>query len=268
MFYKSNIVLLLLLSTISTFSYSQDLITDRPDQTESSVTVPKGSLQWESGFWFEKDTKSMNPTNSQIQSLGFNSSLLRYGIFKNIELRFGYNLVQSRILSDISGQWESVSTSTDLEPMYAGAKIKLLNESGIIPELAILGHFSIPRLSTITDSDIASDITLSGSYTLTNSIGFGFNMGSHWSGFGIEYRDWFYSAVLGISHGEKLSSYWEVYGWNYAIALIEGKDVRLDSGITYLLKPNLQLDLSGGIGLSDISPDYFINIGFSWRIPE
>jgi len=72
--------------------------------------------------------------------------------------------------------------------------------------------------------------------------------------------------VLGISHGEKLGSYWEIYGWK--MAWQEKKDVRADAGLTYLVKPNLQLDFSGGIGISDISPDFFINLGFSWRIPE
>lgn len=263
---KSKYIAVIAFSLFFAQLHAQELVTDRPDQTESSVTVPKGSLQWESGFWFEKDTKSMNYLNSQIHSLGINSSLLRYGIFEKIELRLGANLARTHVLDYQSSTLETISLNTNLEPIYTGLKIKLLDESGIIPELAILGHISIPGLSTIKESNITSDITLAASYTLTESIGFGFNMGSHWSGYGVDYQDWFYAAVLGISHGAKLSSYWEVYGWDYAI--IGGKDVRVDAGITHLLKPNLQLDFSGGIGLSQYNPDFFISCGFSWRIPE
>ena len=266
MCYKSKFFLIILLNFLFNAVYSQDLVTDRPDQTESSVTVPKGTLQWESGYWFEKDTKSLSTTNKRIQSLGFNSTLLRYGIFEKIELRLGSDIVKKSVSQDDMGLWLPSSTATNLEPMYLGFKINLLDEKGIIPEIAILGHLSIPMLSTTDEEDIAPDLTLSGSYTLSQSMGFGFNIGSHWSGFGTGYPDIFYSAVLGISHGEKLGSYWEIYGWEYAD--LEQSDLRADAGLTYLVKSNLQLDFSGGIGLSEMSPDFFVNLGFSWRIPE
>lgn len=64
--------------------YSQKLVTDRPDQTESAVTVPLNSLQIETGFLYEgvKETESVFDN----YSIG---ALLRYGILDNIELRFG-----------------------------------------------------------------------------------------------------------------------------------------------------------------------------------
>lgn len=45
-------------------------------------------------------------------------------------------------------------------------------------------------------------------------------------------------------------------------------DLRADFGFTYLVRPNLQLDLSSGLGFSKISPDFFISTGLSWRIPD
>ncbi len=266
MSYKTIFFLILPLNFIFSAAFSQDLVTDRPDQTESSVTVPKGTLQWESGFGFENDTKSLSTENRKIQSLGLNSSLFRYGILEKVELRLGSDIVRKSVSQNDMGLWLPISTSADLEPIYMGLKIKLLDEKGFIPEIAILGHLSIPLLSTTDDKDIIPDLTLAGSYTLTQSMGFGFNIGSHWSGFGTGNPDIFYSAVLGVSHGEKLSSYWEIYGWD--VAWEEKNDVRADAGLTYLVRPNLQLDFSGGIGLSDISPDFFLNLGFSWRIPE
>ena len=41
-------------SLSSSFIFSQDIITDRPDQTESPNTLNKGNLQIESGFLFSK----------------------------------------------------------------------------------------------------------------------------------------------------------------------------------------------------------------------
>jgi hypothetical protein len=46
----------------------------------------------------------------------------------------------------------------------------------------------------------------------------------------------------------------------------EDPDHRMDAGITYLLTPNLQLDASAGMGISEAAPDYFVSIGCTLRI--
>jgi hypothetical protein len=43
---------------------------------------------------------------------------------------------------------------------------------------------------------------------------------------------------------------------------------QLDTGFTFLVLPNFQLDISGGIGISMGSPDNFISMGLSYRIPR
>ena len=61
------------------------IVTDRPDQTESAVTVPHKTLQIESGFtfgWNEKD-------GIETKDLGYNSTLLRWGVLSRLELRLG-----------------------------------------------------------------------------------------------------------------------------------------------------------------------------------
>ncbi|MGC9341360.1 MAG: transporter, partial [Bacteroidales bacterium] len=135
----------------------------------------------------------------------------------------------------------------------------------------------IPSLSLIEDAEnISPDLTLAGSWTLSSNMGIGFNLGFHWPGFGLGNPNFFYSAVIGISHGKKLSTFWEIYGFRHEVledlayyeAGLSTNDFRADLGLTYLLKPNFQLDLSSGLGFSKISPDFFVAIGFSWRIPR
>ena len=58
-----------------------ELNTDRPDFTESSVTVPRGRLQMESGV-----TWSDEPGGSEV--LSGPELLFRYGLFEKTELRF------------------------------------------------------------------------------------------------------------------------------------------------------------------------------------
>ncbi len=57
-----------------------EIVTDRPDVTESSTVVLKGSLQIENGLSWTSD--------HGMQSVDFSESLLRVGILANTELRF------------------------------------------------------------------------------------------------------------------------------------------------------------------------------------
>ena len=62
------------------------MVTDRPDATESAVTVGVGVFQLESGYTFDK------ADGVRIHSLG--EILLRVGVADILELRFGINSYQ------------------------------------------------------------------------------------------------------------------------------------------------------------------------------
>jgi hypothetical protein len=70
-----------------------DLVTDRPDQTESSVTVPHKSLQIETGFVFERFIHD----DYTFDNYGIASTLFRYGLLKNMELRLASNYQYSEL---------------------------------------------------------------------------------------------------------------------------------------------------------------------------
>jgi hypothetical protein len=42
----------------------------------------------------------------------------------------------------------------------------------------------------------------------------------------------------------------------------------LDFGLSFHALNNLSFDASAGVGLTDNSPDFFVNGGFSFRLPE
>ncbi len=70
----------------SGFGFAQELEpiqTDRPDQTETPALTPKGMFQVETGFSVQK-----NDENSQTNLLP--STLWKYGVNENFELRFFY----------------------------------------------------------------------------------------------------------------------------------------------------------------------------------
>ena len=67
-----NLFIILLLSIFNSV-FSQNIITDRPDQTESPNTLNKGNLQIESGYLYLKDRETnskMNQSLKKIKGLG------------------------------------------------------------------------------------------------------------------------------------------------------------------------------------------------------
>lgn len=58
---------------------------------------------------------------------------------------------------------------------------------------------------------------------------------------------------------EKIGAYVEFYGF---APQKDKADCRADGGITYFLKPNIMLDISGGFGVTEKAPEYYVAPGF------
>jgi hypothetical protein len=232
------------------------LITDRPDQTESSTVVPYRSLQVETGFVIEKNETDL----FQQKSYTYNSTLLRYGILENFELRLGFEYLGEEMdLKSI----DSSSSVSGMGPLYTGFKVKIAEEQGWKPEMAFLGGLVLPFSAdeNFKPKHSAANIRFSFAHTLSERFSLGYNAGAEWDG-ETAVPGYFYSLVLGVGVLENLGMFLESYG----LAPEEGKAGHLlDAGFTYLVSPNFQLDLSGGGGLNDVVIDHFLSFGLTYR---
>ncbi|RLD25327.1 MAG: transporter, partial [Bacteroidetes bacterium] len=110
-----------------------EIITDRPDATESPTSVPLGSLQIETGAFYT----SFEENNIKQEVIGYNTTLLRYGILNNLELRLGWNFEEGR--TTINGTKMNDVTS-GFTPLLTGIKINITEEKDWVPTIGFLGH--------------------------------------------------------------------------------------------------------------------------------
>ena len=234
---------------VSYASHGQKIVTDRPDQTESSSTVPKKSLQIESGMLI----KFAEEGDVSLREIAIPTTLFRYGLGKLIEIRVAntyLNIKEKNTSNEISG-------ISDLE---IGAKIQLFKKESSKTEIAFLSHVVLPTgTKEVSFEKLGTINKLSISHVLTDNIGLGYNLGYNY--FGIEDGFLTYSLVLGIAVTERVGMYLEPYG---SVGIFDEHLANFDAGITYLVKDNFQLDFSFGTGINYTMN--YLSAGFSWNI--
>ncbi|MFB3142340.1 MAG: transporter, partial [Acidobacteriota bacterium] len=247
-------------------SPAPELVTDRPDQTESSVVVPPGYVQVETGWSLSRNQEGGIRTNTHA----FPGTLFRFGALDRMELRLDYGGVLWEQTRE-AGQSTDTSGSGD---MGIGAKVYFWEEQGWLPEAALLAGLSLPVGKDSFSSGRADpSFRFSLSHTLSDRLSFGYNLGATWESTLDETNDrdtlslFNYTAVLGIGLTERAGLFVEAFG-DIPFNAQGGPRNSLDGGFTYLMRDNLQIDGFAGVGLSDSADDWFVGLGITARFPR
>ncbi|MFA7273132.1 MAG: transporter [Crocinitomicaceae bacterium] len=234
-----------LICSQSFFGISQEIVTDRPDQTESSSTVPSRSLQVESGIL----VKISETNSSKEQQILLPTNLFRLGLTKELELR---------LLSQFESMQGDFSRANGISDLEVGAKIQLYHKENVGFEAAFITHLVLPTGSSqLTNSTYASISKLSISHGLTENLSLGYNFGYNY--FGQHKGDATYSAALGYSLSDKVGVYIEPYG---QLSCLNTWVSNADGGFTFLIQENMQFDFSFGTGLNHRMN--YLSVGLSW----
>lgn len=244
-----------------------ELVTDRPDQTESSSVVPPGYFQVETGWTFTRNEED-GVVRSHTHELP--GTLLRMGVVSRLELRLGW----------AGGMWEETrleGRKTDAGgagDMDVGAKIYLWEEQAWIPEAAFLAGTTLPIGQDPFSSGRADpSFRISLSHTLSERFSLGYNLGATWetelgqSGDRDTLSLFNYTAVIGVGLTNRVGVFMEAFG-DVPFNASGGPRNSLDGGLTVLLRDNLQLDASVGVGISAAADDWFAGLGVSVRLPR
>lgn len=241
-----------------------ELVTDRPDQTESSTTVPYESIQIETG-WTHSERN-----DDDLETDVFPETLLRYGLAEKLELRFIYaGYVWENDVSTDAGAQDNEGSGD----LAVGFKLKLWDEEDWLPEAAFMSHLTMPAGKAPFSSErYDPDYRLAFAHTLSERLSLAYNLGQVWSteqddaGDRDTRHQFQYTAALGIGLNDELGCFVEFFG-DIPTGDSDGPANYFDGGFTYLVKDNLQLDVSSGVGLSDNADDWFVGAGFSIRSP-
>lgn len=255
--FKIRVLVILITTNIAAQenAINEPLVTDRPDATEASSTVGKGVLQIETGGLYE----SFKENAITSESIVYNTSLIRYGILDNIELRLGWDFVEGR--TKVNNKALSNITS-GFSPLLLGVKIDIAKEQKGMPEIALIGHV-FPLFTASTDyrpETTGVDFRFSLSHTLSEKSSLGYNFGAQWGNDSPEATG-IYTLAYGYSITDKLGFYVELYG-----EIPEDNKARhfWDGGVTYLLNNDIQLDAYTGSGLTK-GQDILLGLGASFR---
>ncbi|MCS1410889.1 MAG: hypothetical protein M2R45_04084 [Verrucomicrobia subdivision 3 bacterium] len=235
----------------------RELKTDRPDATESPVTVDKGHFQLESSFFsFSRDDFG----ETRTESWGVGESNIKYGLTDYMDFQVVFTpYVRETVRT------EGVKTSKeDFSDITIRLKYNLWGNDGGPTAFGLMPVVKIP-----TDTDVSN-----GEWEGGLAIPFSWRVGEKW-GFGSQVQvgrvfdedsgdmefEVSHTAVLGFDLFERVGVYVEyigVAGGHHYFPFFSG-------GMTYGLSDMIQLDAGTLVGLSDQAEDITAFTGISWR---
>lgn len=232
-------------------SEMRDFSIDRPDVTESPISVDAGHFQFEGDLlkWTELDGEQVINIFSGLYKMGLNNN---WDIHLGIEL---YNVY----LDDNEG-------GDNFESGYGNTTIRLKrnlwgNDGNTRTALGMIPYVTLP--TSPLDHDAIFGIGFPFSYSLTEKLGTGaqfqFDFVPNESG---DYKlGYLQTVVLGGVLAGNMDFYIEGMGIFY-----EGSSVyTANGGLIYNVTDNVKVDVATNLGLTDDSPTR-VYIGLSFRI--
>ena len=227
----------------------EPLITDRPGQgTDAPYVLTPGDVQIEIGFLYQDDS------NLDQTVILYPNTLVRVGVLERLEFRASATLFQ-----------QGPREITYVSPITLGAKIDVSENKGLIPKSAVIINFTLPREGPEEVVNLAAhpEIRLLMNHGITPNFSITTNLSASWINVedSVTFPLHSYAASFDLGVTEYITTFAEFYGfWSRS-----DSSHLFNFGSTVLLLPDLQLDLSGGIGLTENAPNYFVSAGFSVR---
>ncbi len=218
-----------------------EMITDRPDFTESPYTIPLGSVQIETGFSWER------VSGADVTRLP--EGLVRWSPVLGLELRLG-----------VPDWLEAPGGGQGFGDLGLGAKFEL-GRFGVW-DAAVIAAATLPTGTEVVSSggfEPQAVLTAGRELGLRSSLGVQL---SATAPAGEEAVGVMSTVVLARALNERVGSFIEL-----AIEKGSGETSAslVHAGLTFALTPIMQFDIHAAAGISGSAPDALIGFGFSTR---
>jgi hypothetical protein len=225
----------------------------RPGQSIGASTVGKGIFQVQSGV----DIFGYTNYSSGEKDKGYLTNTgVRLGLTESFEVGAFFEYRSELISNNNSSSWHDGFSN-----MLVGLRDQISRGKGILPSVGFQFRLRLPVHGNYYKiNNIAPSFVFVTSQQLSKSITLITNLGSSWNGVDSTPTGT-YTINLSCAFTSTFGAFIENYG-----TLSQGTfQTRMDTGVAWLVTPNLQLDLLGGFGRNQGLKDYFISTGISWR---
>ncbi len=231
-------------------AWSQDalneLTVDRPGIAEAPYTVAPGTYQFEIGFDYFKRY------NGHIYNVP--TVLFRTGVSQRAELRISSKQIVEKADSN---------AFLGVSPVSIGVKMHIFRQRNRIPEIDIMTNVIVPTThSPVLANKVGYEVLLLFQNDFYPNMAVNYNVGYIWD----NYRGkpmFTASFCFNYLPTSKVGLFAEYFSF---VPDQSPGELGLDGGMTYLLRPNLQLDLSAGISRMETHNNVFVSSGFTFRI--
>jgi hypothetical protein len=246
---------LLLLAALNATSRAQSpssadpgIVTDRPDVTESSVVVPKGSLQLENGITWTSDRGA--------NTVDLSETLMRLGVSTRTEIR----IVAPNHVNDVS--------YPDNPSGFGDIALGMKQQLGPLPggfDLSVIATLSLPTgADHISSHGFDPFIKFPWSKDFRAGWSFGGMQSVFWN---TEEGKRNLTAEQTFYIEKEITKPWDAFA-EYAGDFSQwgGSKQIAHLGTAYRITPTQQVDFHFGFGLSHNAPGRFFAVGYSFRI--
>lgn len=222
---------------------------DRPGHTWGADVLPHHKVSWENGFGFESC-----PDGSRTITL--TSTIVRYGIFKNVELRIGTDF-------QLHKDGPDAKYAFGVAPLTVGAKFKAYESTNWLPSIGLLAELQLPYVGSkdLVPPHLAPSMYILFDHSITDWFSLCYNVGAIWDG-ETAIPQTFLSLALYFNITDQVGAFVESYNYLHP----DGNQFMTDFGFTWMPSRRVQLDISCDLDLLNLGKYYAIGCGVSWMI--
>jgi hypothetical protein len=240
---------------VSKAQFNETIRADRPGQAISAFTAGQGIFQIQSGFDYFHSKSSSSTYGHGI----LNNTVIRYGLTEPFEVSAMVEYKTEAITMN-----DSKTNANGLSALDLGMRYHIYTGIGLIPSIGFQLRARLPALGEdYKINDLAPRFILVTSQQLSEKLTLVTNWGASWNG-NTSTPSGNYVFNLSFPFSNSLGAFVEMYG-----GLQQGDlSTNFDTGLAWLIKPDLQFDIYSGLGKNNGIQETFLSVGVSWRTKQ